>query len=111
MHWNAGNSERSRRDVLKTAGTIGVGAGTLLTAGSGAISAIPPCAEASGDGGTVTVYDDCGTDPIARVPNGEQGEVDEVCEKQGTHVLYVIWDGDWTNGWVYESDLESCDPA
>lgn len=112
MHWNAGRSGRSRRNVLKSAAKAGVGAGAVLTAGAGAVSAMPECAVASGDDGDATVYENCGTDPVAEVPNGETAVTRRVCiDDDGNQVLYLVWDGDWTDGWVYASETGSCDPA
>lgn len=109
---DAGNSERSRRNVLKSAAKAGVGAGAIVTAGAGAVTAIPACAVANGDDGSVTVHENCGTDPIAEVPNGETGEVKQVCrDANGAQVLYVIWDADWPTGWVYGDEIGSCQPG
>lgn len=112
MHWNAGTAGRSRRNVLKKAARAGVGAGVLLTAGAGAGTAMPECAVADGDDGSATVHENCGTDPFAEVPNGETAVTRRVCiDDDGNQVLYLDWDGDWPNGWVYASETGSCDPA
>lgn len=112
MQSNAGNAGHSRRNVLKSAAEMGVGAGVLLTAATGAVTAMPECAVADGDDGSVTVYENCGTDPFAEVPNGETSVTRRVCiDADGKQVLYLDWDGDWPNGWVYAEDVSSCDPA
>jgi hypothetical protein len=112
MPWDAGNAGRSRRNVLKSVAKAGVGASILLTGGSSAVAAMPECAVADGDDGDATVYENCGTDPVAEVPNGETAVTRRVCiDDDGNQVLYLVWDGDWPNGWVYASETGSCDPA
>lgn len=107
------HSEYSRRSILKTAGGMSFIAGAI-TLGAGTSTAIPPCAVADGDDGDVTVYENCGTDPIAEVPNGETGDVTEACwkdDQDGEQYLYVVWDEDWTDGWVHNESISSCGPV
>lgn len=99
--------ERSRRNVLKTAGKVAVGGSAFAIVGAGA-AAGGQCVMADGPSGSATTYFSC--NQYTTVPNGTVGTRDEhnTISCGGETLYWVEWQDDYPNGYVSQSEYNMC---